>query len=82
MGFVHLKNVLKCLNVLKVKLLTMVLYFYKKRVLQRIRLMSSETTLRERYVFFWHSTTSSCGVMIDDHSNKKFSINKICKDDN
>ena len=81
MGFVHIQNVLKCLNVLKVKLLTMVLYFYKKRILQRIRLMSSETTLRERHVF-WHSTTSSCGVMIDYHSNKKFSINKICKDDN
>ena len=30
--------------------------------------MSSETTLRERHVF-WHSTTSSCGVMIDYHSN-------------
>ena len=41
MGFVHLKGVLKCLIILMVKLLTMVLYFYKKT-------HSSEDAFNER----------------------------------
>ena len=33
-------------------------------------------------VFFSHGTTSSCGVMISYLGNKKFSVNKICQDNN
>ena len=33
-------------------------------------------------VFFLHGTTSSCSVMIGYLGNKKFSVNKICKDNN
>ena len=51
MVLVHLKSVLKCLNILKVKLLTMVLYFYEKRTLQRKLLISGEMTLKEMYFF-------------------------------
>ena len=49
---------------------------------------SSEDTLNEwrddfkGEVFFSHGTTSSCGVMIRYLGNKKFSVNKICKDNN
>ena len=49
---------------------------------------SSEETFNKwrddikRDVFFSHSITSSCSVMIDYLGNKKFSINKICKDNN
>ena len=72
---------LKCLSILKVKLLTMVLYFCKKCILQRVLLMIGGTTLKERY-FFLHGTTSSCSVMIGYLGNKKFSVNKTCKDNN
>ena len=33
-------------------------------------------------VFFSHGTTSFCGVMIVYLGNKKFSVNKTCKDNN
>ena len=33
-------------------------------------------------VLFLHGTTSSCSVMIGYLGNKKFSVNKICKDNN
>ena len=72
---------LKCVSILKVKLLTMVLYFCKKCILQRVLLMIGGTTLKERY-FFLHGTTSSCSVMIGYLGNKKFSVNKICKYNN
>ena len=48
---------------------------------------SSEDTFNEwqdnfKELFFSHGTTSSCGVMIGYLGSKKFSVNKICKDDN
>ena len=49
---------------------------------------SSEETFNEWWddfkgeVFFSYSTTSSCGVMIGYVGSKKFSVNKICKDNN
>ena len=49
---------------------------------------SSEETFNKwrddikRDVFFSHSITSSCSVMIGYFDNKMFSINKICKDNN
>ena len=49
---------------------------------------SSEDTLNEwrddfkGEVFFSHGTTSSCGVMIGYLGNEKFSVNKICKNNN
>ena len=50
-GFVLLKGMLKCLNILKIKLFIMVLHFYKKRNLQKTLLMSGRTTLKEWYFF-------------------------------
>ena len=49
---------------------------------------SSENTFNEWWdefrgeLFFSHGTTSSCGVMIGYLGSKKFSVNKICKDNN
>ena len=49
---------------------------------------SSEDTFNEwrndfkGEVFFSHGTTSSCGVMIGYLGNEKFSVNKICKNNN
>ena len=49
---------------------------------------SSEDTFNEwrddfkGEVFFSQGTTSSCGVMIGYFGSKKFSVNKICKDNN
>ena len=46
---------------------------------------SSEDTFNEwqynfkGWVFFLHGATRSCGVMIGYLGNKKFSVNKICK---
>ena len=69
MGFVHLKSVLKCSNILNVKLVIMIIYFYKKTNIQRTFLMSCGTTLKE--CIFSHGTTSSCGEMIGYRGNKK-----------
>ena len=48
--------------------------------------MSGGTTLKEiffkRGIFFSDGTTSSCSVIIGYLGNKKFSINKICKENN
>ena len=61
--------------------LGMVLYFYKKCILQRTLLMSGRATLKDRY-FFSHCTASVCGVMIAYFGNKKLLVNKISKGNN
>ena len=38
--------------------------------------------LWRREIFFRNGTTSSCSVKIGYLSHKKFSVNKICKDNN
>ena len=60
MGFAHLETMLKCLNILNIKLLIIVLYFYKKRILQRTLLMSGGTTLKERYFFARYNKFLRC----------------------
>ena len=42
--------------------------------------MSGEMTLKKWCFFFSDSTASSRGVMIGYLDNKKFSVNKICKE--
>ena len=42
--------------------------------------MSGEMTLKKWCCFFSDSTASSRGVMIGYLDNKKFSVNKICKE--
>ena len=60
-----------CLDILNVRLLIMVLYFYRKR-------NSSEDIFYEWWedfkgdVFFLHGTISSCGVMMGYLGNKVF----------
>ena len=83
MGFIHLRSVLKRLNILNVELLIMMSYFYNKcpDTFNEWRDNFKGDIFQKRY-FFSDGTTSSCSVIIGYLGNKKFSINKICKENN
>ena len=80
MAYCLAKNELKCLSILKIKLVIMVLLSYKKH--------SSEDTYNEwrddfkGRIFFSHGTQSSCGVMIGFLGSITFLPKSICKDKN
>ena len=62
---------LKCSNILNGKLLIMVIYFYKKCILQRTLLMSGGTTFKERVFFAQHKKFRS--------NIKRFQLIKLAK---
>ena len=80
MAYCLAKNELKCSSILKIKLVIMVLFSYKKH--------SSEDTYNEwrddfkGRIFFSHGTQSSCGVMIGFLGSITFLPKSICKDKN
>ena len=82
MGLDHQKKRIKMFEYFRDKVSNNGIIFYRKRILLWMHLTNGGVIFKDRFFFFFHGTTNSCGVMTDFLGHKKIKCNKIRMDNN